>query len=197
MFGYPFAYRYFKTEQNRTQLANALKGITYLSDADFKKTQKSQSVFYGEISEIDFSLENISKKQTTTNFVRGHFLGAENDTFIRIRCGAWQHQRVYFLLLAILFTTTAFLLYYASQAPHGFSYPEEFYQIYGYNKSEFLYNLTTPMALIMELIIVLVFGIVGKKYQNFKAALDSTTRYFSGLWEAEAINKVEIPLVFR
>ena len=96
MFGYPFAYRYFKTEQNRTQLANALKGITYLSDADFKKTQKSQSVFYGEISEIDFSLENISKKQTTTNFVRGHFLGAENDTFIRIRCGAWQHQRVYF-----------------------------------------------------------------------------------------------------
>jgi hypothetical protein len=168
-----------------------------LSDADFKKEGKQPSVFFGEVSEIDFSLENISKSQITTNFVRGHFLGADNETFVRIRCGAWKHQRIYFLLIVLLFATTGFLIYYALQAPHGFQYPEQFYQIYGYNHSEFLYNLRTPLALIMEGIMIVVISIIIAKYRNFNKSLQSTTHYFLGLWEAESINKLEIPLVFR
>ena len=197
MFAYPFSYLYFKTNQTRKDLAKNLTSVTFLSDADFKKEGEEPSVFFGEVSEIDFSLENISKSQITTNFVRGHFLGADNETFVRIRCGAWKHQRVYFLLIALLFATTGFLIYYALQAPHGFEYPEQFYQIYGYNHSEFIYNLGTTLALIMEGIIMVVMGIIFTKYRNFKNSLKGTTHYFLGLWEAESINKLEIPLVFR
>ena len=197
MFAYPFTHLYFKTNKTRKELAKNLTSVTFLSDADYKKENAQPSVFFGEVSEIDFSLENISKSQVTTNFVRGHFLGADNETFVRIRCGAWQHQRIYFLLIAILLATTGFLIYYALQAPHGFQYPEQFYQIYGYNHSEFLYNLRTPLALIMEGIMIVVIGIIIAKYRNFNKSLQSTTHYFLGLWEAEAINKLEIPLVFR
>ena len=197
MFAYPFTHLYFKTNKNRKELAKSLTSVTFLSDADYKKESAQPSVFFGEVSEIDFNLENISKSQVTTNFVRGHFLGADNETFVRIRCGAWQHQRIYFLLIAILFATTGFLIYYALQAPHGFQYPEQFYQIYGYNHSEFLYNLSTPLALIMEGIMIVVIGIIIAKYRNFNKSLQSTTHYFLGLWEAESINKLEIPLVFR
>ena len=197
MFAYPFTHLYFKTNKNRKELAKSLTSVTFLSDADYKKESAQPSVFFGEVSEIDFNLENISKSQVTTNFVRGHFLGADNETFVRIRCGAWQHQRIYFLLIAILFATTGFLIYYALQAPHGFQYPEQFYQIYGYNHSEFLYNLSTPLALIMEGIMIVVIGIIIAKYRNFHKSLQSTTHYFLGLWEAESINKLEIPLVFR
>ena len=197
MFAYPFTHLYFKTNKTRKELAKNLTSVTFLSDADYKKENTQPSVFFGEVSEIDFSLENISKTQVTANFVRGHFLGADNETFVRIRCGAWQHQRIYFLLIAILLATTGFLIYYALQAPHGFQYPEQFYQIYGYNHSEFLYNLRTPLALIMEGIMIVVIGIIIAKYRNFNKSLQSTTHYFLGLWEAEAINKLEIPLVFR
>ena len=88
MFAYPFTHLYFKTNKTRKELAKNLTSVTFLSDADYKKENAQPSVFFGEVSEIDFSLENISKSQVTTNFVRGHFLGADNETFVRIRCGA-------------------------------------------------------------------------------------------------------------
>ena len=150
MFAYPFQNTYLKSNLTRIQLAEKLTQVTYLSDANYKKTTQNTSVFYGEISQIDFSLEHISKKQNSVNFVRGRFLGADNDMYIKVRLSAWKHQRVYFLLLVTLFTLLGFLLFYILQAPHGFRYPEEYYQLYGYNSSETLYNFQTPLALTMQ-----------------------------------------------
>lgn len=197
MFAYPFQNSYLKSSFKREQLAKKLEEVTYLSDANYKKTSKNTSVFYGEISNIDFSLEHISKKQSSVNFVRGQFLGADNDMYIKVRLGAWKHQRVYFLLVTTMLTLLGFLLFYISQAPHGFRYPEEYYQLYGYNSSETLYNLQTPMAMMMEAFIAIIAIIIYIKYRNFRKNINHTINYFKGLWEADLINKHEVPLVFR
>ncbi len=197
MFAYPFQNSYLKSNLTRSQLAEKLTEVTFLSDANYKKTTQNTSVFYGEVSQIDFSLEHISKKQNSVNFVRGRFLGADNDMYIKLRLGAWKHQRVYFLLLVTLFTLLGFLLFYILQAPHGFHYPEEYYQLYGYDSSETLYNLQTPLALTMQAFMAIIAIIIYLKYRSFRKNIEATINYLKGLWEADLINKHEVPLVFR
>jgi hypothetical protein len=158
---------------------------------------QNTSVFFGEVSPIDFNLEHISKKQQSVNFVRGKFLGADSDMYVKIRLGAWQHQRVYFMLVATLFTMLGFLIYYVMQEPQGFRYPQEYYQLYGYNSSETAYNLGTPLALIMEAIMAIIAIIIGFKYRNFRSNILPTVNYLKGLWEADVVLTHEVPLIFR
>jgi hypothetical protein len=197
MFAYPFQYLYLKTALTRTELAERLTQVSYLSDENYKKTNQNTSVFFGEVSPIDFNLEHISKKQQSVNFVRGKFLGADSDMYVKIRLGAWQHQRVYFMLVATLFTMLGFLIYYVMQEPQGFRYPQEYYQLYGYNSSEMAYNLRTPLALIMEAIIAIIAIIIGFKYRNFRSNILPTVNYLKGLWEADVVPTHEVPLIFR
>jgi hypothetical protein len=197
MFAYPFQYLYLKSALTRTELAERLTHVSFLSDENYKKTSQNTSVFFGEVSPIDFNLEHISKKQQSVNFVRGKFLGADSDMFVKIRLGAWQHQRVYFMLVATLFTMLGFLIYYVMQEPQGFRYPQEYYQLYGYNSSETAYNLGTPLALIMEAIMAIIAIIIGFKYRNFRNNLLPTVNYLKGLWEADVVLTHEVPLIFR
>jgi hypothetical protein len=197
MFAYPFQYLYLKSALTRTELAERLTQVSYLSDENYKKTSQNTSVFFGEVSPIDFNLEHISKKQQSVNFVRGKFLGADSDMYVKIRLGAWQHQRVYFMLVATLFTMLGFLIYYVMQEPQGFRYPQEYYQLYGYNSSETAYNLGTPLALIMEAIIAIIAIIIGFKYRNFRSNILPTVNYLKGLWEADVVLTHEVPLIFR
>jgi hypothetical protein len=197
MFAYPFQYLYLKSALTRTELAERLTQVSYLSDENYKKTSQNTSVFFGEVSPIDFNLEHISKKQQSVNFVRGKFLGADSDMYVKIRLGAWQHQRVYFMLVATLFTMLGFLIYYVMQEPQGFRYPQEYYQLYGYNSSETAYNLGTPLALIMEAIMAIIAIIIGFKYRNFRSNILPTVNYLKGLWEADVVLTHEVPLIFR
>jgi hypothetical protein len=197
MFAYPFQYLYLKSALTRTELAERLTQVSYLSDENYKKTSQNTSVFFGEVSPIDFNLEHISKKQQSVNFVRGKFLGADSDMYVKIRLGAWQHQRVYFMLVATLITMLGFLIYYVMQEPQGFRYPQEYYQLYGYNSSETAYNLGTPLALIMEAIMAIIAIIIGFKYRNFRSNILPTVNYLKGLWEADVVLTHEVPLIFR
>ncbi len=197
MFAYPFQYLYLKSALTRTELAERLTHVSYLSDENYKKTSQHTSVFFGEVSPIDFNLEHISKKQKSVNFVRGKFLGADSDMYVKIRLGAWEHQRVYFMLVATLFTMLGFLIYYIMQEPQGFRYPQEYYQLYGYNSSEIAYNLRTPLALIMESIMAIIAIIIYFKYRNFRTNIQPTVNYLKGLWEADVVLKHEVPLIFR
>ena len=197
MFAYPFQYLYLKSALTRTELAERLTHVSYLSDENYKKTSQNTSVFFGEVSPIDFNLEHISKKQKSVNFVRGKFLGADSDMYVKIRLGAWQHQRVYFMLVATLFTMLGFLIYYVMQEPQGFRYPQEYYQLYGYNSSETAYNLGTPLALIMEAIMAIIAIIIGFKYRNFRSNILPTVNYLKGLWEADVVLTHEVPLIFQ
>jgi hypothetical protein len=196
MIGYPFQSFYLKTEITRQEVCDKLTEFTFLSDENYKKTP-SEKHFYGAVSPIDFELENISKKHAFSNFTRGKILGADHEIYIKLRLGSWQNQRVYFLLLATLFTTLGFLIYYLIQPPQGFTNPAEFYQIYGYGKSEFFYNLTTPISLIMIALIVTISTSITLKYKNFQSSVKPTLNFLNHHLGSTTITKFEVPVLFR
>lgn len=196
MIGYPFQSFYLKTEITRQEVCNKLTEFTFLSDENYKKTP-SEKHFYGAVSPINFELENISKKHAFSNFTRGKILGADHEIYIKLRLGSLQNQRVYFLLLATLFTTLGFLIYYLIQPPQGFTNPAEFYQIYGYGKSEFFYNLTTPISLIMIALIVIISTSITLKYKNFQSSVQPTLYFLNHHLGSTTITKFEVPVLFR
>jgi hypothetical protein len=196
MIGYPFQSFYLKTEITRQEVCDKLTEFTFLSDENYKKTP-SVKHFYGSVSPIDFELENISKNHIFSNFTRGKILGADHEIYIKLRLGSWQNQRVYFLLLATLFTTLGFLIYYLIQPPQGFTNPAEFYQIYGYGKSEFFYNLTTPISLIMIALIVTISTSITLKYKNFQSSVQPTLNFLNHHLGSTTITKFEVPVLFR
>lgn len=196
MIGYPFQSFYLKTNISRNEVCEIITDFTFLSDENYKKTP-SQKHFYGSVSPIDFDLENISKNLELSNFVRGKILGADNEIYIKLRLGSWQNQRVYFLLLTTLFTTLGFFIYYIFQAPQGFNNPAEFYQIYGYGKSELLYNLSTPISLIMMALIITIASSVTLKYKNFKKSIAPTLNFLNQNLHSTTITKFEVPVLFR
>lgn len=194
--GYPFYSFYIRSDQNRGEIAANLIDITFLSDANYLKTQ-GKKIFYGNISQIDFEIESISKDKSISNFISGQLLGAEDEIYIKGRLSGFKSKRIFILFLSILFTALGFLIYYCLQAPHGFSYPEEFYQIYGYDYSEFIYNLTTPIALIIEGIIATMLFIIAIKYANFKSSVKPTLQLLCEKLGAQTVTKYETPLLFR
>lgn len=194
--GYPFYSFYIKSNQNRGEIAANLIDITFLSDANYQKTQ-GEKIFYGNVSRIDFEVESISKNNNISNFVSGQLLGADEEIYLKGRLSGFKSKRIFILFLSILFTALGFLIYYCLQAPHGFRYPEEFYQLYGYDHSEFLYNLTTPMALIIESIMITMVTIIAVKYKNFKSSIKPTLKLLCEKLEAQTVTKYEVPLLFR
>jgi hypothetical protein len=196
MIGYPFQSFYLKTQLTRQEVCDQITQHTFLSDENYKRTP-SEKHFYGAVSTIDFELENISKKHTFSNFTRGKILGADREIYIKLRLGSWQNQRVYFLLLATLFTTLGFFIYYILQPPQGFNNPAEFYQIHGYGKSELLYNLTTPISIIMLALIVTISASVSLKYKNFQSSVQPTLNFLNQELNSTTITKFEVPVLFR
>jgi hypothetical protein len=194
---FPFQTLYLKTQHHRQSLAHKLKSVSFLSDASFKKSAENPCIFFGEISEFDFNLEHISIKQKGVNFINGRFLGADNDMYIEVKMGAWQHKRIYLLLLTVFFGIMSFLIYYAAQNPHGFSTPEDYYHIHGFGTSTFAYNLTTPLALAMEAILLVILGILIVKSYRFNQLKKHTHDYLRGLWDAESVTLYEVPQILR
>lgn len=196
MIGYPFQSFYLKTQFTRQEVCEKLSQHTFLSDENYKNTS-SEKHYYGSVSPIDFELENISKKFTLSNFARGTILGADREIYIKLRLGSWQNQRVFFLLLATLFTTLGFFIYYIFQPPQGFNNPAEFYQIYGYGKSELLYNLTTPISIVLLALIITIFVSVSLKYKNFQSSVQPTLNFLNQELESTTVTKFEVPVLFR
>ena len=194
--GYPFYSFYIKSDQNRGEIAANLIDVTFLSDANYQKTQ-GKKIFYGNVSRIDFEIESISKDKNISNFVSGQLLGADDEIYIKGRLSGFKSKRIFILFLSVLLTALGFLIYYCLQAPHGFNYPEEFYQIYGYNHSEFIYNLTTPIALIIEGIMTAMLIIIAIKYRNFNTSVKPTLQLLCEKLGAQTVTKYEVPLIFR
>ncbi len=194
MFGYPFSIHYLKTAVSRNMIAERLTNKTYLSDLDYKKTP-GEKYFYGEVSNFDFSLESISKNQQLSNFAEGRILGAENDMYVELKLGSFQHQRLFFLLFSLFVVLFGFNIYYAAQEPQGFQYPEQFYQMYGYDTNIFLYNLTTPISLVLIALQLIIGVSIFIKYKNHKKSIPKTISWFNDLWNATEIDKSQVPSV--
>ncbi len=194
MFGYPFSIHYLKTNTTRSDLAQKLTHQTFLSDVNYKKTPGTK-FFYGEVSPFDFSLETISKNKQLSNFAHGRFLGADQDMYIELKIGAFQHQRIFILLFSLFLLLFGFTVYYAAQGPQGFQYPEQFYQQYGYNTNIFIYNLTTPISLVLITLQIIIGLSIGVKYYNHQRAIPTTIQWFNETWNAQEISKNNVPSV--
>lgn len=181
MFGYPFTTIFFKTEQNRQQIQSNIELHTFLSDANYKNTDKNVKSFYGEVSSQDFKLETIIKKKPLINFIHGEIKGINNEMYIIARLGSLEHQRIYFLFLAVFGICTAFLF-------------EALYKASDYYAPSFF---SDPMKTAMLVIEAILFIIIYTKYRAFRKNLQSTKNFLSEIWSATEITKEEIPLVFR
>jgi hypothetical protein len=181
MFGYPFKTIFLKSNLNRNQIQSALEFHTFLSDANYKNTDKNIKSFYGEISSQDFKLETIIKKKPLVNFINGDIKGIDNEIYIIARLGSLEHQRIYALFIAVFGVCTAFLI-------------EAFYKSSNYYAPNFFND---PMKTTMLLIEAILFLIIYNKYRSFKKNFQATKAFLAEIWSAKEITKEDIPLVFR
>jgi hypothetical protein len=101
MFLYPFKTIWLKTDVNRAVLSDFILQQTYLSDADYRKKDALTKFFYGLVNENEFVLENI-KNTRLPGFVEGDILGVEEETYVKLRMGAFRHIRIYILYVLIV-----------------------------------------------------------------------------------------------
>jgi len=181
MFGYPFKTIFFKSGQNRHQIQSAIELHTFLSDANYKNTDKNVKSFYGEVSSQDFKLETIIKKKPLINFIHGEIKGIDNEMYIIARLGSLEHQRIYALFLAVFVVCTAFLI-------------EALYKTSNYYAPNFF---SDPMKTAMLVIEAILFIIIYTKYRSFVKHIQSTKNFLAEIWSATEINEEDVPLVFR
>lgn len=182
MFGYPFKTIYLKSNQDRNNLHQALLEKTFLSDFNYKNTEKIEKTFYGEVSNQDFKLETISKKQKIANFAHGEIKGVENDMYVVLRIGALEHIRIYALFLATFGVCTFFIL-------EGLF--TNYKDTYG---PAYFDNQLNTMLCVLELIF---FTIIAIKSIAFQKSLQPTISFFETFLKAKRIEKSEMPGVFN
>ena len=162
---YPFKTQFLKTNLTRNQVSAQLIQETFLSDADYKKSNEQTISFFGEVSDQDFTLETITQDKPLVNFCTGEILGA------------WQHRRI-FLLFALLilacltFLTNHLVLYKA------------------------LYPQTLAAWILLGTFIALLTTLITKA-KKFHQHTQPTIDHFCTLWQAQAISKDEVPLIFQ
>ena len=174
---YPFKTQFLKTNLTRIQVAEKLVQHTFLSDADYQKTDDQPKHFFGEVSEQDFTLETITQQKSLVNFCTGEIRGSDNEIYILLQLGAWQHRRI-FLLFALLilacltFLTNHLVLYKA------------------------LYPQTLAAWLLLGTFIALLTTLLSKA-KKFQNDAPQTVSYFADLLQAEPIEKNQVPLIFQ
>ena len=182
MFGFPFKTIYLKSNQNRNSIHQALLEKTFLSDFNYKNTEKVEKTFYGEVSNQDFKLENISRNQKIANFAHGEIKGVENDMYIVLRIGALEHIRIYALFLATFAICTFFILeglwvnYKDTYGPAYFD------------------NQLNVILCLLELVFL---SIITIKSISFQKSLQPTIAFFESFLNAKKIEKSEMPGVFN
>lgn len=174
---YPFKQHILKTSLTRHEVRDTLQASTYLSDKGFKKTGTASKLFYGNVSEFDFSLENISNNQNFVPFFDGELKGAENEIYVFMESKAFRHRRFYFVLLILVIFAVGFI---ANDLFHRQSNPFK----------------DLPFVLGTGVLIVFVLFLF-YQFQQFKKKAISTLVFFKELLKAEEIKVSEVPVIFR
>lgn len=185
LINYPFKTLYFQSRLNRAQVVEQLTNVTFLSDANYRKPDNNPRVFYGEISDQDFTLETIENANRLVAFSTGEIRGSENEIYIMIRLGAWQHQRIFLLFGMVLFVCILFLT-------QGFP---KHHAIIPWND----YGLL-PIDLAMWILMLATLSLcifLYQKIKSFKNRLQSSIEFFNQSLDATPINKMAVPLLFQ
>ena len=192
MFIYPFKIVYLQSGQTRQMLHDQLLKHTFLSDHGYRKPDANPRAFFGELSDQDFTLETIEKGDRLVNFITGDFRGSENEMYMRIQLGAWQHQRIFLLYaIATLACFVGFFVAIANQV--HIPAPSEM--------SDIIHGILTalkPSLAYVFLIcgISLIVALYGKATQ-FKKRYATSMAFFSELWQATVIERKSVPLLFQ
>ncbi|MBM3438174.1 MAG: hypothetical protein FJX91_03465 [Bacteroidetes bacterium] len=174
---YPFKTQFLKTSLNRQQVSQNLIKETFLSDADFKKSDDQQISFFGEVSDQDFTLETITQNKPLVNFCNGEIRGSDNEIYILLQFGAWQHRRIFLLFALLILACFSFL------ANHLILYKA-------------FYPQTMAAWLLLITFIALSATLIAKA-KKFRQNTTPTINHFCKLWQAQAISKDKVPLIFQ
>lgn len=177
MLFYPFKSQFLKTSLNRNQVAENLVDQTFLSDAEFKRTNDQPRLFYGEVSSQDFTLETIAQNKALVNFCTGEIRGSENEIYVLIQLGAWQHRRIFLLFVLLILACFVFLINHLVLF-------------------KAIYPQTIPAWLLLMTLVAL-FTTLYTKARSFQRSKASTIAHFCTLWKAEPVTKNQVPLIFR
>jgi hypothetical protein len=172
---YPFETCWLKASQNREALHEIILEQTFLSDAGYRNTDNKKRFFFGSVNEREFELESIDKERKLTPFIAGEVLGVENETYIRLRFGAFKHKRIYALL--ILFTLCGMALFIQGTLK--------------IHSSESQIYLTSMGSVLMFLA-----AYMGYLSISFSKKLKYSIDFFRGLYDAEIVEENEVPKVF-
>jgi hypothetical protein len=189
---YPFKIVYLKSSLSRQTLHDQLVNHTFLSDHGYRKTDKNPRAFFGEVSDQDFTLETIEKGNRLVNFATGDFRGAENDMYIRIQMGAWQHQRIY--LLFLLTTLSCFVGFFIA-VENQIHLPKQ--SVLSDLINAILIGLKPSFAYVFFLFGLSLWMTLIIKTKQFIKRYPSSVDFFSELWQATAIDKSAVPLLFQ
>jgi hypothetical protein len=162
---YPFNTWYLKSQLNRKEIEEALKADTFLSDEGFQSQSRSQS-FYGKITEFDFKLEAIRNKENLAPFAHGEVRGVDRDMYIILRCGAFQHRRIWAVAMVFLLV----LMGAAFQAPS---------------------EMRLPLLGVSLVFIALILA----RAWAYSKRQESTLAHFQTLWNTQSIDRGEVPTV--
>lgn len=162
---------------NRSAVSDSLTKNTFLTDLNFKKVEGQQIIFFGEVSSQDFTLETITKNKALVNFCSGEIRGSENEIYVLIQLGAWQHRRIFLLFSVLILACFVFLI------DHLVLF-------------EAIYPQSLPAWLLL-MTLVSLFTTLYVKARNFHRNLAPTIAYFCTLWNAETVSKNQVPLIFR
>ncbi|MEN9312082.1 MAG: hypothetical protein RL747_1270 [Bacteroidota bacterium] len=177
MFLYPFKTAFIQTSLNRAEVSAALIKQTFLTDEDFQKTEGQQMIFFGEVSQQDFTLESIAQEKPIVNFCTGEIRGSENEIYILLQLGAWQHRRIFLLFALLILACTAFYIHHL-----------------------WLFNALYPKTIAASLLLTTIIALVTTLYikaRNFHQRTQPTLDHFNTLWQGKTITKSEVPLIFR
>ncbi len=173
-------------------LHDQLLNHTFLSDHGYRKPDTNPRAFFGELSDQDFTLETIEKGDRLVNFITGDFRGSENEMYVRMQLGSWQHQRVF--LLYALATIACFVGFFAAIANniriHAQSeIPDILHAL--------LNGLKPSLAYVFLICGLSLFIALYVKARQFQRRQISSIDFFKNLWDAKQVEKTEVPILFQ
>lgn len=192
----PVAVQYYKIQYNRNTLVEQLSSLTFLSDSNFKADKSKTYTFYGDISSADFYLLNIQTKPETTTILDGRILGVENEIYLKITHRLWEKTTtpVLFLLTMALTSLIFFHTWLSQYLWYASINPEPGYLTKTYSTQVYPEN---PLAFLVIAAIVAMTILYRKKLKEFNVLLEKSKSYLQKVMQATAIQKNELPLVFR
>lgn len=185
-----------RSNLTRNEIEERIKTVTYLSDANYTKPKDQTCLFYGNVSNQDFELENISDKSPLAPYVSADILGMDNNTYLKIKLSEWKHNRIAFLYITVISICT---ILFIKEWLNQYLWFAEIFKKPGYLEHTFSHKIypENPVAWLVAIAILMSSYLYKKKVTSFENKIKPTTKFLEELLQANVIQKDTLPLVFH